>query len=411
MHEAFEKSSRHGLPRTMAEHLAAAATSSGGAPCRLAGLGRPRVHDLVTSAKAEAAGRPSIAVGPSGPVVVWTEAHESPEHAFAVLLDANLGDAGSPMDVTPDGVAVGRPELVRAGDRILLAYAETRGADAGVHARFLDGQGRGATDAVTVSATKPGNVAPSIAGAPDGSFWFAWSDDGDVDSEDLFLRHVGADLVARGRRPPRDGPVRRPPFPRARAGSPRSRSPAARSSTPTWIGEGARAPDPAHAPAARRRGQGARAAEAGRAQGSVDRRPRAGQHRPRQGGQPPDRLRRGRVLRRLARRGEHGHLGGLRRPGAGAAVLGASGGATAAGPRSPSRRAAARRSSGTRTSRCSPPRSRARAWGRPRASAAWSGIRRPRRSPRARGPGEWFVAWLDYESAHLEPYAARVVCK
>ena len=26
-------------------------------------------------------------------------------------------------------------------------------------------------------------------------------------------------------------------------------------------------------------------------------------------------------------------------------------------------------------------------------------------------PGEWYVAWLDYETGHLEPYAARVLCK
>jgi serine/threonine-protein kinase len=25
--------------------------------------------------------------------------------------------------------------------------------------------------------------------------------------------------------------------------------------------------------------------------------------------------------------------------------------------------------------------------------------------------GEWYVAWLDYEVGHLEPYAARVLCK
>jgi serine/threonine-protein kinase len=25
-------------------------------------------------------------------------------------------------------------------------------------------------------------------------------------------------------------------------------------------------------------------------------------------------------------------------------------------------------------------------------------------------PGEWYVAWLDYEAGHLEPYVARVSC-
>ena len=26
-------------------------------------------------------------------------------------------------------------------------------------------------------------------------------------------------------------------------------------------------------------------------------------------------------------------------------------------------------------------------------------------------PGEWYVAWLDYEAGHLEAYGARLVCK
>jgi len=26
-------------------------------------------------------------------------------------------------------------------------------------------------------------------------------------------------------------------------------------------------------------------------------------------------------------------------------------------------------------------------------------------------PGEWYLAWLDFETGHLEPYAARVLCR
>ncbi len=31
--------------------------------------------------------------------------------------------------------------------------------------------------------------------------------------------------------------------------------------------------------------------------------------------------------------------------------------------------------------------------------------------PAGTKPGEWYVAWLDYETGHLEAYAARVQCK
>jgi serine/threonine-protein kinase len=199
LHEAYEKSGRHGLPHTLSEHLAAAATSPERAPCKLAGIGRPRTHDLAPGAKPSPPGRPSIAAGPSGPVVVWTDAHDGPEHAYAVRLDdSTMADVGAPADVTPDGAAVVHPALRRAGDKMVLAYGDARGAEPGVRARFLDADGHDAGDAVKVGGAKSGNVAPAVAAAPDGSFWIAWSDEVDADSEDLFLRKLGADLAPGG---------------------------------------------------------------------------------------------------------------------------------------------------------------------------------------------------------------------
>ena len=193
--EAFDKGAGHGVPRTLLEHLAVATASGDHGSCRLNGLARPRTYDLaVPTQKPTPAGRPSIVVGVHGAVVTWTDAHEGPEHAYSVALDEALRDTGAPVDVTPEGIAVGHPELRRSGDKLVLSYGDAKGPEAGVHARFLDPGGHIAGPAIAVAPVKAGVFAPAITGASDGTFFVAWSDDGDADSEDLFLRRLGATL-------------------------------------------------------------------------------------------------------------------------------------------------------------------------------------------------------------------------
>jgi serine/threonine-protein kinase len=197
--DAFDKGAGHGVPRVMLEHLGVATAKDSAGACRLTGLGRPRSYDLSSaSARVVPAGRPTIVMGTKGPVVSWTDTHDGSEHAYTVTLDDALRDVGSPVDVTPEGISVQRPELDRAGDKLVLTYSDGKGAEAGVHARFLDGEGRIAGPSVQVTPPKVGSFWPSLAPAPDGSFWVAWTDEVDNNSEDLFLRHLGPALEVMG---------------------------------------------------------------------------------------------------------------------------------------------------------------------------------------------------------------------
>jgi serine/threonine-protein kinase len=202
MKEAFDKGGGHGVPRTMLEHLSVAATSAAtdrGA-CKLTGLARPRTFDLgmPASARPVGSGRPSITMGPRGAVITWNDAHDSADHAYTVVLDDAMRNTATPIDVTPEALSVARPELRRAGDKLVLLYADHKGPEAGVHARFLDADGRIASAAVQVSPPKAGSYYPSMAAAPDGSYFVSWSDETDNDSEDLFFRHLGPDLAPIG---------------------------------------------------------------------------------------------------------------------------------------------------------------------------------------------------------------------
>ena len=194
--EAFDKGGGNGVARTFLEHLAVAtAALSEHAPCQLTGLARPRTYGL-TGPRPLAASWPSIAAGPRGAVVTWADAHEGAEHAYAVTLDEALRNAGAPIDVTPEATSVAHPEVEPSGSRFVLSYTDTRGPEAGLRARFLEADGRIGGPSVTISPSPPrlSSTVVSLAKAPDGSFFAAWSDEVDADSEDLFLQHLSPAL-------------------------------------------------------------------------------------------------------------------------------------------------------------------------------------------------------------------------
>ncbi|WP_080682558.1 serine/threonine-protein kinase [Sorangium cellulosum] len=196
LRDAQEKGN-HPVPRTLIEHVQVALKdASGKAPCQLTGLARPRTHDLVREGgRAIGASRPSISLGPRGAVITWTDSHEGTEHAYTAALDSAMRPSSPALDVTPEGRAIGRPELTTAGDRLVLTYWDGKGPEAGVYVRWLDASGRIDGPAMMVARfPRGGNSWPSLARAPEG-FVIAWSDDGDnASSEDLFMRRLSPNL-------------------------------------------------------------------------------------------------------------------------------------------------------------------------------------------------------------------------
>ncbi|KYF89059.1 hypothetical protein BE20_21105 [Sorangium cellulosum] len=196
LRDAQEKGN-HPVPRTLIEHVQVALKdASGKAPCQLTGLARPRTHDLVREGgRAIGASRPSISLGPRGAVITWTDSHEGTEHAYTAALDSAMRPSSPALDVTPEGRAIGRPELTTAGDRLVLTYWDGKGPEAGVYVRWLDASGRIDGPAMMVARfPRGGNSWPSLTRAPEG-FVIAWSDDGDnASSEDLFMRRLSPNL-------------------------------------------------------------------------------------------------------------------------------------------------------------------------------------------------------------------------
>jgi serine/threonine-protein kinase len=411
--EAYDRSGGQGVPRTMLEHLAVAMSSGDRAACRLAGVARPRAYDLANPAlKPTPAGRPSIVLSAHGPLVVWTDAHEGPEHAYAVALDDALRDEGAPFDVTPEALAVSRPEVRRSGEQLVLVYGDAKGPEAGIHARFLDAQGRIAGPSVAVTPAKPGSYAPGVAVASDGSLHVAWTDDVDGDSEDLFLRRLGPRLELLGE------PVRATDLVPAGLNHPRVRWPSLAVGADALFVAYRLEREPAHLIQQLR----LPLADAGT-------------------GLPPPPKKSGRVDRNIGEvvlvnndraRSDSPSLA----CGGGICFLvwqgeGATGGASAAFIETARAQPVWRRKfsrAGTRPAVAVAPSGGAQiVWyegGKVlTASLNRDGVGTPTKIARVSGdqptpsivagskPGEWYVAWLDYETGHLEAYAARVQCK
>jgi serine/threonine-protein kinase len=164
-------------------------------PCRMTALSHPRFG------YGGNAGRPAVAVTSKGAVVAWTDDHEQPghDHVYSVTVD----DAGRPTsparDLTPEADVAMRPELLTVGHRVVLLFWDKTGRQPGVKARWLDADGRINGMSVEVSASKAGLFWPSMAPSPDGSgFWVAWQANPDKEGDDIFLRHLDAELAPLG---------------------------------------------------------------------------------------------------------------------------------------------------------------------------------------------------------------------
>jgi serine/threonine-protein kinase len=151
--------------------------------------------------------------------MTWTDTHEGSEHAYTVALDDALRPVGEPIDVTPEGGSVKLPVLRAFGDKLVLVYGDGHGTNVGVHARMLDAQGRFGGPLIQLGPLRGPTSGMSIDRAEDGTFWLAWEAEVDSGNDELFLRHFSDKLDPLGE------PVRATDFVAQGPQKPRVRSP------------------------------------------------------------------------------------------------------------------------------------------------------------------------------------------
>jgi len=187
--QAATKSNQHPAAQGLMRHVAAALGNRG--TCNLTGIARPRTYDLVdTNARRAAATRPSVVAAGSGAIAAWTDAHGGASHAYVARLDGSFAITGNALDLTPDGVDVRGVELLAWGDKLIALYTDAKATSPGSYARWLGSDGKPTGNAVRVGPPKSAQSAPVILGAPGRGLVVGWTDEGDRDSEDIFLQKL-----------------------------------------------------------------------------------------------------------------------------------------------------------------------------------------------------------------------------
>ncbi|HZO15576.1 MAG TPA: hypothetical protein VFB62_20025, partial [Polyangiaceae bacterium] len=195
VHEQY----RHGLIRNLMDQVQVAVVArSSAAGCQVTGLARPRAYDLLSQDRQPVdASPPSIVLGLKSAVMTWSDPHDGQRRGYAVPLDESLRNRKLPIDLTPEGTHVMTPTLVPQAGRFLATYWDATGDSPGVYMRWLAEDGVIAGAPISVIEKKPGAFQATAARHGEG-FVVAWIDQIDGDSADIFYRLYSKDGKPQG---------------------------------------------------------------------------------------------------------------------------------------------------------------------------------------------------------------------
>lgn len=141
--------------------------------CRLMGMGRPRPFEVM-----DPASYPALVLSPAGPLVAWTDAHQDARrrHAYVALIDGVMRRVSPALNITPESTSAVSPALQSTEDGLALVYWESGGKEPGVYVRKLEADGRIASPARLLSEARKDKYYPTLARLEDGGFLALWSE-------------------------------------------------------------------------------------------------------------------------------------------------------------------------------------------------------------------------------------------
>jgi serine/threonine-protein kinase len=160
--------------------------------CRLAGMGRPRPFEVM-----DPASYPALVLSSAGPLVAWTDAHQDARrrHAYVALLDGVMRRVSPALNITPESTSAVSPALQPAQDGLALVYWESGGKEPGVYVRKLETDGRIASPSRLLSEPRKDKYHPTLARLEDGGFLALWSErKHKANVSDIVVRRLDAKL-------------------------------------------------------------------------------------------------------------------------------------------------------------------------------------------------------------------------
>jgi serine/threonine protein kinase len=146
----------------------------GGGACRVDALARPRPFGI-----SEPSSRPTLVKTDRGTLYAWIDTHVDPKRrqAHAVLLDNAMRRVTEPIAITPEASSARSVQLIAAPGGAALLYWDDGGDAAGVYVRRLEADGKIAGPARRVSEARRGELTPTLTPTT-GGFWVLWEEDG-----------------------------------------------------------------------------------------------------------------------------------------------------------------------------------------------------------------------------------------
>ncbi|HWZ91219.1 MAG TPA: serine/threonine-protein kinase [Polyangiaceae bacterium] len=190
--DAFKDAMKGGasVARSVLSHMSVAIEEPSG-PCKLTGISRPRPYSIELPVS-----RPTLLHSSAGTVFVWIDNHQDAKkrQAYAVLLDDALRRTSPEIPVTPEVWSARQVQLLPAGDKFVLLYWDDGGNEPGVYARFISHDGHIAGPPHRISAIKKGDLYAALTPGEGGKYWAAWQEEVDKGSTDIVARELDADL-------------------------------------------------------------------------------------------------------------------------------------------------------------------------------------------------------------------------
>jgi serine/threonine-protein kinase len=180
--------------RSLLSHATIAVEEATPKGCRVTAIGRPRPYSIE-----QAVSRPAFINTPEGALLTWVDNHADPRRrqGYAVQLDEALRRRGAPLAVTPEATNVDDFDTHAAGSRVALVYADAAGKESGVWVRQLEPDGRIGTSAKRISSAKPAEFEVSLAPTGDG-YYVVWTEQLEFGSTDLVVRKLSPTLEPSG---------------------------------------------------------------------------------------------------------------------------------------------------------------------------------------------------------------------